>query len=291
VPIGRPIANTSLYVLDGDLRPVSSGETGELYVGGAGVARGYLNRPELTAERFLPDPFSGVSGAVMYKTGDLSRYRADGILEYLGRVDDQVKIRGYRIELGEIEAALAAHPKVRSCTVLAQGDEFGVNQLLAYVVARNHDKPNAAEFRSFLKERLPGYMIPAHFVHLDTLPLTPNGKVDRKALPPWVGVTASIEQGGKARTQTELVVAAIWCDLLKRDTVGVDDDFFDLGGDSMSAIGLLIQIKSKFGVDLDLAGLFDQLKLSSLAEAIDVLALTRLPSDSGDGSAERGALN
>lgn len=291
VPIGRPIANTSLYVLDPSLRPVSSGEIGELYVGGAGVASGYLNRPELTAERFLPDPFSGVPGATMYKTGDLSRYRADGILEYLGRIDDQVKIRGYRVELGEIEAALAAQPKVRSCTVLAHEDEFGVKQLLAYVVTRGDGKPDAAELRSFLKERIPGYMIPAHFVFLDALPLTPNGKVDRKALPPWTGVTAGAEKGGKPRTQTEQALAAIWCNLLKRDTVGVDDDFFDLGGDSMGGIGLLIQIKSTFGVDLELAGLFDQLQLSTLAKAIDNLALAKSPSDSGDGSAERGTSN
>ncbi|WP_243318750.1 non-ribosomal peptide synthetase [Geothrix paludis] len=280
VPIGRPIANTSLYVLDPSLRPVPPGEMGELYIGGAGVASGYLNRPELTAERFLPDPFSGIPGATMYKTGDLSRYRADGILEYLGRIDDQVKIRGYRVELGEIEAALAAQPKVWSCAVLAREDESGVKQLLAYVVARDDGRPDVAELRSFLKERIPGYMIPAHFVFLDALPLTPNGKVDRKALPPWTGETAGAEKGGKPRTQTEQALATIWCDLLKRDTVGVEDDFFDLGGDSMSGIGLLIQIKSTFGVDLELAGLFDHLRLSTLAKAIDSLALAKTPSDS-----------
>nr|WP_275976573.1 amino acid adenylation domain-containing protein [Geothrix alkalitolerans] len=286
VPIGRPIANTSLYVLDPSLRPVPPGEMGELYIGGAGVARGYLNRPELTAERFLPDPFSDVPGATMYKTGDLSRYRADGILEYLGRIDDQVKIRGYRVELGEIEAALAAQPKVWSCAVLARADESGAKQLLAYVVARDDARPDAGELRSFLKERIPGYMVPAHFIFMDALPLTPNGKVDRKALPPWTGETAGAEKGGKPRTRTEQALAAIWCDLLKRDTVGVDDDFFDLGGDSMSGIGLLIQIKSTFGVDLELAGLFDHLRLSTLATAIDTLALEKIPSGSGDGSSD-----
>lgn len=291
VPIGRPIANTSLYVLDPSLRPVPPGEMGELYIGGAGVARGYLNRPELTTERFLPDPFSDVPGATMYKTGDLSRYRADGILEYLGRIDDQVKIRGYRVELGEIEAALAAQPKVWSCAVLAREDESGVKQLLAYVVARDDGGPDAGELRSFLKDRVPGYMIPAHFVFLDALPLTPNGKVDRKALPPWTGATAGAEKGGKPRTRTEQALAAIWCDLLKRDAVGVDDDFFDLGGDSMSGIGLLIQIKSTFGVDLELAGLFDHLRLSTLAMAIDSLAPAKIPSDSGDGSSKQASSN
>jgi amino acid adenylation domain-containing protein len=183
VPIGRPIANTQLYVLDADLHPVPPGVVGELYVGGAGVARGYLNQPEMTRQRFLLDPFSGPGGARMYKTGDLARRREDGLLECLGRIDDQVKVRGYRIELGEIEATLAGHPDVRSCAVLAREDTPGDKQLVGYVVARDGASPAARELQAFLKERLPEYMAPAQFVVLDAFPLTPNGKIDRKGLP------------------------------------------------------------------------------------------------------------
>ena len=171
VPIGRPIANTRLYVLDAELQPVRPGEVGELYVGGAGVARGYLNRPELTAERFLPDPFAGAGDARMYKTGDLARYREDGILECLGRADDQVKVRGYRVELGEIEAALAGHPEVRSCAVVAREDVPGIKDLAGYVVPRDRRPPATEDLRAFLKERLPEWMVPMQYVFLDAFPL------------------------------------------------------------------------------------------------------------------------
>ena len=170
VPIGRPIANTQLYVLDSNLQPVAPGVMGELYIGGDGVARGYLNRPELTQERFLTDPFSGRNGARLYKTGDLARYRPDGILEYLGRVDNQVKVRGYRIELGEIEATLAGHPAVQSCVVLAREDEPGNKQLVGYVVPRQGESPAADDLRTFVTQKLPEYMAPAHFVFLDAFP-------------------------------------------------------------------------------------------------------------------------
>jgi amino acid adenylation domain-containing protein len=182
MPIGRPIANTRLDVLDAELQPVPPGEVGELYVGGAGVARGYLNRPELTAERFLPDPFAGAGAARMYKTGDLARYREDGVLECLGRADDQVKVRGYRVELGEIEAALAGHPEVRSCAVVAREDVPGIKDLAGYVVPRERRPPATEDLRAFLKERLPEWMVPMQYVFLDAFPLTPNGKVDRRAL-------------------------------------------------------------------------------------------------------------
>ena len=287
VPIGRPINNTAMYVLDKDLHPVPVGEVGEFYIAGVGIARGYLNRPELTEERFLPDPFSGIPGGKMYKTGDLGRYRTDGILDYLGRTDDQVKIHSYRIELGEIEAVLSAHPNVQSCAVLAQEDGVGVKTLVGYVVGSATDELNSSLLRSFLRDRLPGYMIPTHFIHLDVLPLTPNGKVDRKALPHWTGVTASSEMREMPHTPTEKALAAMWCDLLKRDKVYVDDDFFDLGGDSMSGIGLVMNIKAQFGLDLELTSLFNRSKLSSLAEAIDLLMLTSTPPKAGIGSDER----
>jgi amino acid adenylation domain-containing protein len=282
VPIGRPIANTQLYVLDEKLEPVAAGEMGELYIGGAGVARGYLNRPELTAERFLPDPFSGVPGARMYKSGDLARYRPDGVLEYLGRTDDQVKIRGYRIELAEVEASLAAQPKVRSCAVVAREDERGDRQLVAYVVAGDNEPPTVQELRAFLREKLPDYMVPARFVQLQSLPLTPNGKVDRRALPEPPREMSGAGEGGAPRTETEKRVAAIWGELLKLDAIGVHDDFFDLGGDSMAAVALLAHLDETFGLQLELASLFDRPTITGLAELVDVLALTNRGSELGE---------
>lgn len=271
VVIGRPIANTQLYVLDESLRPVEPGEAGELYIGGAGVAHGYLNRPELTAERFLEDPFSSMPGARLYKSGDLARYREDGILEFLGRADDQVKIHGYRIELGEIEAALNAHPNVKSCAVLAREDEPGIKKLVGYLVPREGEAPAATELRAFLSESLPEYMVPAHFVVLDALPLTPNGKVDRRALPaPSIGGG----KGGAPQTPTQKIVAEFWRDLLKADDIGIEDDFFDLGGHSLAATALMQRIRSAFGVEMRLATLFDRPTIAGLSEAVDLLALT-----------------
>jgi len=183
VIIGRPIANTQLYILDRHMNPVPAGVAGELYIGGDGVARGYLNRPELTRQKFLPDPFSAPQGALLYKTGDLARYRKDGMLEFLGRIDGQVKVRGYRIELGEIEAALTEYPGVKTCAVLAREDEPGDKQLVAYAIPAEGIILAAEELRQFLQRKLPKYMVPAQFVMLDSFPLTVNGKVDRKALP------------------------------------------------------------------------------------------------------------
>ena len=287
VPIGRPIANTQLHVLDSNLEPVPPGAIGELYIGGAGVARGYLNRPELTAERFLPDPFSEVRGKRLYKSGDLARYRTDGTLEYLGRADDQVKIRGYRVELGEIEATLGAQPQVRSCTVLAREDEPGDKQLVAYVVSRDGGAPRTEDLRAFLKEKLPEFMVPARFVHLDSLPLTPNGKVDRKALPAPSREVSGAGEGGVPCTETEKRVATIWSELLKVDGIGMHDDFFDLGGDSMTAVALLAHLHEIFDVDLELASLFDRPTIASLSEAVDILVLTSPGSGPDAGSAER----
>ena len=271
VPIGRPIANTQLYVLDENKQPVRPGVTGELFIGGVGVGLGYLNRAELTTERFLPDPFSGVSGARLYKSGDLARYRSDGTLEYLGRADDQVKIRGYRVELGEIEAAIAADRRVQACAVLAREDEPGNKQLVGYVVHRDGEVPDTDELRGVLKETLPDYMIPAQFVYLDSLPLTPNGKVDRRALPAPADTGSG--RGGPPQTETERVIAAIWSELLRKDGIGIDDDFFDLGGQSMTAVGLIGRLRDAFDVNIEIAMLFERPTIAGLSEAIDMLLL------------------
>jgi amino acid adenylation domain-containing protein len=290
VPIGRPIANTQLHILDESLRPVPAGAIGDLYIGGAGVARGYLNRAELTAERFVADPFSGVSGARLYKSGDLARYREDGTLEFLGRADDQVKIHGYRIELGEIEAVLATHPNVRSCAVLAREDEPGTKRLAAYLVCQNGTAPASGDLRAFLGESLPEYMVPAHYIVLDTLPLTPNGKVDRKALPAPSASMAGAGRGGAPQTQTQIKIAEIWRDLLKADNIGIGDDFFDLGGHSLAATALIQRLRSTFGVEVRLASLFDRPTIASLSEAVDILALTEPGLNPGAGEREEFSL-
>jgi surfactin family lipopeptide synthetase A len=269
VPIGLPIANTQLYVLDPAMQPVPVGDMGELFIGGAGVARGYLNRPELTQERFLPDPFSGRAGAKLYKTGDLARYRADGILEFLGRVDNQVKVRGYRIELGDIESNLASHPDVQSCAVLAREDSTGGKQLVGYVVARAGRHPSAEDLQAFVKQQLPEYMVPAHVVFLPSLPLTINGKVDRKALPaPSAASAAASKKFTAPRNETERAVATIWAELLKVEAVGIDDDFFDLGGHSLLAIRALARLRDAVGIDLEPQALFESSKLAAFAALV-----------------------
>ena len=283
VIIGKPIANTQLYVLDENMHPLPAGVAGELYIGGAGVGLGYLNRADLTAERFVPDQFSGASGGRLYKSGDLARYRSDGTLEYLGRADDQVKIRGYRIELGEIEAALAAAPNVQSCAVLAREDEPGNKQLVGYVVARDNEFPATGELQTFLEQSLPEYMVPAQFVFLDSLPLTPNGKIDRKALPAPTKVTTGA--GGPPRSETEKMVAAIWTELLRVEGIGIEDDFFDLGGQSITAVGLVARLRTAFNFNIELATLFERPTIAGLAEAIDVLVLTNRSLSSGSSEA------
>lgn len=286
VCIGKPIANTQLYVLDENMRPVPPGVVGELFIGGAGVGVGYLNRPDLTAERFVPDRFSAVSGARLYKSGDLARYRRDGTLEYLGRADDQVKIRGYRIELGEIEAALAAAPGVQSCAVVARDDEPGNKQLVGYVVASDNESPASAKLRAFLEKSLPEYMVPAQFVFLDSLPLTHNGKIDRKGLPaPAKAITGA---GGPPRSETEKIIAAIWTELLQLEGLGIEDDFFDLGGQSITAVGLVARLREVFEFNLELATLFERPTIAGLAEAIDVLVVTNhgLSSDASEAREE-----
>jgi amino acid adenylation domain-containing protein len=266
VLIGRPIANTQLYILDGKLQPVPVGVKGDLYIGGAGVARGYLNRADLTQKKFIPDPFSGKSEARLYKSGDLARYRKDGTLEYLGRVDDQVKVRGYRIELGEIEAALAAYSGVQSCTVLAVEDTPGNKQLVAYAIPQGNRSLSAEDIKEFLKQSLPEYMVPAQFVFLESFPLTQNGKIDRKALPaPTHGNISAAHEFIAPSTETEKKVAAMWAELLKVERIGIHDDFFDLGGHSLMAIKALSRIREEFDVDLPLATLLQAPTVAQLA--------------------------
>jgi amino acid adenylation domain-containing protein len=244
--IGRPLANTTCYILDGQGRPVPVGVIGELYIGGDGLARGYLNRPELTAEKFVVDPFRG-NGARMYRTGDLARYRADGNIECLGRIDHQVKIRGYRIELGEIEAALKEQPEIKQAVVIAREDTPGDKRLVAYLVASASAMPATSELRTRLKRQLPDYMVPTVYVFLDQLPISPNGKVDRKALPvPTETQAVPVNTYIAPRNPTEEKLAAIWAGALGVPRVGIRDDFFEMGGDSIQAVRLIVKILAAF---------------------------------------------
>jgi amino acid adenylation domain-containing protein/non-ribosomal peptide synthase protein (TIGR01720 family) len=264
VPIGRPIANTRAYVLDRRGQPVPVGVPGELFLGGEGVARGYLGRPELTAERFVPNPFELKANARMYRTGDLCRFREDGVLEYLGRLDQQVKIRGYRIELGEIEATLGEHPAVREAVVVAREDLPGQKRLVAYVVALGA-LPESAELRAFLGARLPEYMVPALFVALERMPLLPNGKIDRRALPLPPSSAAAAEAQIAPRDEVERALAAIWQSVLRRPSVSVNESFFEIGGDSILAIQVVTRARSA-GLSLTPRQIFQRQTIAALAE-------------------------
>jgi acyl carrier protein len=248
---------------------VPAGAAGELYAGGAGLARGYHGRPDLTAERFVPDPFSGEPGARLYRTGDLARYLPDGRIEFIGRRDFQVKVRGFRIELGEIEAALAAHGAVRQCVVVARG-QGAEKQLVAYAVLGEGQALSAAEMRSYLREKLPDYMMPAHLVALDAFPLTPNGKVDRRALPAPAAATAEASDGYVApRTPVEELLAGIWGDVLDVKLVGVRDDFFDLGGHSLLATQVVSRVREAFRTSLPIRLLFESPTIEALAAYLE----------------------
>lgn len=265
--VGRPIPDLTAYLLDRHRQPVPIGVVGEIYVGGAGVARGYLNRPELTAERFLPDPFAADPKARMYKTGDLGKWRADGMIEYLGRNDDQVKIRGFRIELGEIEALLVCHPQVRESVVLAREDVPGEKRLVAYVIAQDASdaRPSAEGLREHLKAVLPEYMIPSAFVILESFPLTPNGKLDRGALPaPELGAYASREYEAP-QGHVEEVLAGIWQELLNVERVGRYDSFFELGGDSLLATRVITHVSYSLNVDIPMRVIFEKPTLEAMA--------------------------
>ncbi len=264
VPIGRPIANTQIFLLDQALQPVPLGEAADLYIGGVGLGRGYAGRPDLTAEKFIPHPFAAEPGERLYRTGDLARYRADGAIEFLGRTDHQVKIRGFRIELGEIEAVLGKHPAVREVTVMAREDRPGDTRLVAYVVAPGAGA-DATVLRGYAAERLPEHMVPGVIVPLDALPLMPNGKVDRATLP---APTYSGAAGEGPRTPLEELLAAIWCSVLTVERVGRDDSFFALGGHSLSAARVMARVREALGINPSLHLLFEQPTLARFARAV-----------------------
>jgi hypothetical protein len=270
--------------LDEHREPVPVGVAGEMYVGGAGVARGYLNRPELTAERFLADPFAAEKGARMYKTGDLARWQAGGTIEFLGRNDFQVKIRGFRIELGEIEAGLAEHPGVREAAVIARTDAHGEKRLVAYYTAANANKQSgAAEFRAFLSSKLPDYMVPAAYVRMERMPLTVNGKLDRKALPMPEGNVYAFRAYEAPHGEVESRLVGIWADLLNVGRVGRQDNFFELGGHSLLAMQVTARIRRMFEVELAVRSVFEAPTIASLAlevqkaEAMGLKARSPIP--------------
>ncbi|RME51351.1 MAG: non-ribosomal peptide synthetase, partial [Deltaproteobacteria bacterium] len=262
-PIGRPIANTQVYLLDGELNLVPIGVPGELYIGGAGLARGYLNRPDLTAERFIPNPFSERGGEVLYRTGDLGRYLPDGNIAFLGRIDEQVKIRGYRIELGEIEAVLARHPAVKESIVVVR--EMGGKLLCAYVVPRPEAEVTEEALLEHLGRFLPDYMLPHAILFLDRLPLTPNGKVDRAALPA-PQYTQRAETHVAPRTEREEILARIFGEVLNLSSVGIYDNFFRLGGDSILAIQIVSRARQA-GLQLTPTQIFQHQTIAELAVA------------------------
>ena len=266
VPIGRPSLNAELYVLDPAQQLVPTGVAGELYIGGAGLARGYHNQPAQTAERFIPHPYSQNAGERLYRTGDLARYRADGNIEFLGRVDEQVKIRGFRIEVGEVEAVLAQHAGVRESVVVAREDDRGSTHLVAYVVANNGDL-QTAELRNYMKQRLPEYMLPSAIVRLEVFPLTPNGKLDRRALPAPNGAGGEADGPYVApRSELERLIADVWREALGVERVGVRDNFFNLGGHSLLLIRVNNRLREALQMELPVVELFKYPTVSALAE-------------------------
>jgi thioesterase domain-containing protein/acyl carrier protein len=273
--IGRPIANTEIYILDSHLQPVPIGVTGELYIGGAGLARGYRNRPKLTAEKFIPNPFNHQREGRLYKTGDLARYLPNGDIEYLGRIDNQVKIRGFRIELGEIEAVLNTHPQIQQAVVIATEDIPGNQRLVAYLVSED-ESISTNQLRKFLFPKLPEYMVPYAFITIDTLPLTSNGKVDRKALPAPDGEISREQEYVAPRTEIELQLAQIWSSVINITPVGVKDNFFELGGHSLLAVRLMSQIQQQFQSNLPLATLFQSPTIEQLAVVVGSDSSTKL---------------
>jgi len=265
IPIGKPISNTTVYLLDPTYQPVPLGEAGELCVGGDGLARGYLNEPEPTAEKFVPHPFSDEPGSRIYRTGDLARYRNNGTIEFLGRVDHQVKVSGFRIELGEIETVLMEHPNVQSAVVMARQDAPGEKKLAAYVVLRRPDG-DSGELRAFLQQKLPAYMVPCELIFLNALPLSPNGKVDRAALPGPKTIQREVgDLAVSPQTDLEQKIAGIWQRVLCLEQVGTNDNFFDLGGDSLQLLDAHAELKKMVSSELTITDLFEYTTISALA--------------------------
>jgi amino acid adenylation domain-containing protein len=270
LPIGKPLPNQQVYLLDPDLQPVPVGVPGELHIGGVGLARGYLNRPDLTAEKFIPNPFDSNQSMRLYKTGDLCVYLPDGNIEYIGRIDHQVKIRGFRVELGEIESLLSSHPDVIESVVIAREDQPGNKLLVAYLVSNLIPEASLSQIlREYLKEKLPAFMIPSAFILLKKLPITPNGKVDRKDLPAPTSLLAnfSVEQV-QPRDALEIQLASIWSDILNIPQIGLYDNFFEIGGHSLLTVALMAKIKQTLGVDLPLATLFKHATIDAIASLL-----------------------
>ncbi len=288
IPLGRPVGNARIYILDDAGQPVPVGVAGEIYIGGKGVALGYLNRPELTAERFVADPFSGAPRARMYRTGDLGRWLPDGTIEFLGRNDQQVKVRGYRIELGEIEARLAEHAGVREVAVLAREDAPGDRRLVAYYVGEDVE---AEALRVHLAERVPQYMVPAAYVRLEAMPLTANGKADRRALPAPEGDAYATRGYEAPADEVEGILAGIWAEVLRVERVGRWDHFFELGGHSLLAVQVASRIRQALGVEVALGDLFVHPVLAELARGLQTAARATLPPIEPASAEERRALS
>jgi amino acid adenylation domain-containing protein len=274
--IGRPIANVQVHILDEDLSPVPVGATGEIYIGGAGVSRGYLGQPGLTAERFVPDPFSGRVDARLYKTGDRGCRLPNGEIAFHGRVDDQVKVRGYRIELGEVAFALNRHPAVRDSTIVARETGPDDTRLVAYLVLAGADRPTPTALRRFLEESLPQFMLPSAFVVVSSLPVNANGKVDRAALPAPDARNVLADAGAAVQSALEQQVVELLSDLLNVETIGVGESFFHLGGHSLLAAQVIARVSEQFGVELPLRTLFDHPTPRALAAEIESLVLARI---------------
>ena len=290
VPIGRPIANSRVYVLDGHRQPVPRGVAGELYIGGDGLARDYLNQPELTAEKFVADPFSDDPEARLYRTGDRVRHLADGTLEFLGRLDDQLKLRGFRIEPGEIEAILGEHPSIGKSVVILREDQPGDKRLVAYFVVKRGETVELEELRGFLRARLPAYMVPSAFVELESLPLTPIGKIDRAVLPiPDQGRDDGCHANAAPESEIERALAGQWLELLNVERIGRHDDFFDLGGHSLIATQAVSRIRSELETEITLAEFFQHPSVSALAELIENRRWARAEDQPARNGADPGA--
>lgn len=282
-PIGRPITNATIHILDDHLQPVPAGEVGQIYIGGAGVARGYLNRPELTAERFIPDPFSSAPGARLYQSGDLARWLPDGQIAYVGRADEQIKVRGFRIEPNEIVSLLNSHPGVQASAVVAEDDASGGKRLLAYIVSNGSSTLRESELRTLLLSQLPDYMLPSTFIRVDDLPTTANGKLDRNALPaPHAGNTLQEDEFVAPRTPLEKRVTAIIASLLGLEKVGINENFFFIGGHSLLGTQLIARVRDAFGIDLSLRSIFDLPTPAQLAQEIERLMVAQLDAMSAE---------